>query len=184
MLDSLSENRGTPGRPRFSVGQKVRFSVYNEETEEREYMYGEVYIVDAYGTFFNPGSPSYDIYVVNSKRYVEKLRALSLKELNRDCMYGARTIILVAGPRDDFFTPQDCSCVLENMFVAANALKIASCWINQFDDLFQSKDGLKIKKSLGIPEDYRIVGSCALGYPSDGNFPPVKKRKDDFVKVL
>ena len=37
MLDSLSENRGTPGRPRFSVGQKVRFSVYNEETEEREY---------------------------------------------------------------------------------------------------------------------------------------------------
>ena len=50
-----------------------------------------------------------NIYVVNSKRYVEKLRALSLKEINRDCMYGARTIILVAGPRDDFFTSQDCS---------------------------------------------------------------------------
>ena len=29
-----------------------------------------------------------NIYVVNSKRYVEKLRTLSLNELNRDCMYG------------------------------------------------------------------------------------------------
>ena len=67
MLDSLSDNRGIPGRPKFSVGQRVRFSVYNEETDEREYMYGEVYIVDAYGTFMNPGPPSYDIYVVNSK---------------------------------------------------------------------------------------------------------------------
>ena len=125
-----------------------------------------------------------NIYVINSKRYVEKLRTLSTNILGRDCMYGAKTIILVGGPREDRFTPQDCSCVLENMFVAANALKIASCWINQFDELFESKEGLKVKKSLGIPEDYRIVGSCALGYPSDGSFPAPKARKDDFIKVL
>ena len=66
MLESLMENRGTPGRPRFSVGERVRFSTYNRETDETEYMYGEVYIVDAYGTFMNPGPPSYDILVVNS----------------------------------------------------------------------------------------------------------------------
>ena len=125
-----------------------------------------------------------NIYVVNSKRYVEKLRALSLKIRGKDCMYGAKTIILVAGPRDDRFTFQDCSCVLENMFVAANALKIASCWINQFDEFLETKDGLKVKKSLGIPEDFRIVGSCILGYPSDGVFPAAKARKDDFIKVL
>ena len=125
-----------------------------------------------------------NIYVVNSKRYVEKLRTLSLNIRGKDCMYGAKTIILVAGPREDRFTAQDCSCVLENMFVAANALKIASCWINQFDEFFKTKEGMKVKKSLGIPEDYRVVGSCALGYPSDGAFPPAKARKDDFIKVL
>ena len=125
-----------------------------------------------------------NIYLINSKRYVEKLRALSIKTLGRDCMYGAKTIILVGGPREDRFTPQDCSCVLENMFVAANALKIASCWINQFDELFQNKDGLKVKKSLGIPEDIRIIGSCILGYPKDGAFPEPKARKEDFIKVL
>ena len=125
-----------------------------------------------------------NIFVVNSKKYVECLRDLSQQELNRDCMYGAKTIILVTGPREDAFTFQDCSCVLENMFLAASALKIASCWINQFDDLFQTKDGLKLKKKLGIPEDHRVVGSCILGYPQEGTTLSVKERKEDFIKVI
>ena len=125
-----------------------------------------------------------NIYVVNSKAKVEKLRNLSLKIRDRDCMYGAKTIILVGAPRGDRFADLDCSCILENMFLAAHALKLSSCWINQFDELFQTKDGLKVKKSLGIPEDYRIVGSCILGYAKEGNEPVVKERKADFIKVL
>ena len=125
-----------------------------------------------------------NIYVVNSKRNVEKLRKLSLKIREKDCMYGAKTIILVAGPRGDRFTFQDCSCVLENMFLAAKALNIASCWINQFDEFFSTKEGLKVKKSLGIPEEYCIVGSCALGYANDPSALKVKERKEDFIKVL
>lgn len=125
-----------------------------------------------------------NIYVVNSKRNVEKLRKLSFKIREKDCMYGAKTIILVAGPRDDRFTYQDCSCVLENMFLAAKALNVASCWINQFDEFFSTKDGMKVKQSLGIPEDMCIVGSCALGYPSEGTVLKVKDRKEDFIKVI
>ena len=124
------------------------------------------------------------IFVINSKRNVEKLRNLSLKIRGKDCMYGAKTIILVAGPRDDRFTYQDCSCILENMFVAAKALNIASCWINQFEDFFATPDGIKVKKSLGIPEDLCIVGSCALGYPGNDAQLSVKPRKEDFIKVL
>ena len=126
-----------------------------------------------------------NIFVVNSKRYVEKLRELSRKILDRDCMYGAKTVILVGGPREDKFTYQDCSCVLENMFLAASAMKIASCWINQFDDLFNSgKEGQKIKKQLGIPEEYQIVGACIVGYPSENATLVVKERKADFIKVI
>ncbi len=99
-------------------------------------------------------------------------------------MYGAKTIILVAGPRDDRFTYQDCSCILENMFVAAKALNVASCWINQFEEFFNTPDGLKVKRILGIPEDFCIVGSCALGYPNEGGELSVKPRKDDFIKVI
>lgn len=125
-----------------------------------------------------------NIYVVNSKSKVEKLRNLSLKIRDKDCMYGARTIILVAGPRDDRFTYQDCSCILENMFVAAKALNIASCWINQFEEFFSTPDGIKVKRILGIPEEFCIVGSCALGYPNEGVELSVKPRKDDFIKVI
>ena len=124
-----------------------------------------------------------NIYVFNSKAKVEKLRTLSLNVANRDCMYGAKTVILVGGPREDRFTNLDGSCILENMFLAAHALKINSCWINQFDDLFQTKDGLKIKKSLGIPEDFCIVGACILGYAKDPNSLASKPRKEDFIIV-
>ena len=125
-----------------------------------------------------------NIYVINSKRNVEKLRRLSLEIRNKDCMYGAKTIILVAGPRDDRFTYQDCSCILENMFMAAHSLNLASCWINQFDEFFQTNNGLKVKKSLGIPEDFMVVGSCILGYPAENAVLAVKDRKEDFIKVL
>ena len=125
-----------------------------------------------------------NIYVINSKRKVEKLRRLSLEIRNKDCMYGAKTIILVAGPRDDRFTYQDCSCILENMFVAAHSLNLASCWINQFDEFFQTKNGLKVKKALGIPEDFMVVGSCILGYPAENAVLAIKDRKEDFIKVL
>ena len=125
-----------------------------------------------------------NIYLINSKRYVEKLRTLSNEVANRDCMYGAKTVILVGAPKDDPFTFQDCSCVLENMFVAAHSLGIASCWINQFNDLFESKNGLKVKRALSIPDDYRIVGACILGYPKEGTVLSVKERKEDFIKVL
>ena len=125
-----------------------------------------------------------NIYVINSKSKVEKLRKLSFQIREKDCMYGAKTIILVGGPRGDKFTDLDGSCILENMFLAAHALRINSCWINQFDEFFQTKEGLKVKKSLGIPEDYRIVGSCILGYAKDESSLQVKERKEDFIKVI
>lgn len=124
-----------------------------------------------------------NIFLFNSKRCVEKLRALSIKVRERDCMYGAKTVLLVGGPRGDYFTDLDGSCILENMFLAAHALKINSCWINQFDELLQTKDGLKVKKSLGIPEDFRIVGACILGYAKEDTVLAVKPRKDDFIKI-
>lgn len=123
------------------------------------------------------------ITCVRSKSNIEKLRALSLEEAKRDCMYGANTIVLVHGPREDRFTVQDCSCILENIFVAANALKIQSCWINQFDELFKTPKGEKLKKKLGIPEENMIVGSAVLGYAKNPEKLSSKERKADFIII-
>ena len=123
------------------------------------------------------------ITCVRSKGKLEQLRKLSIEEAKRDCMYGANTVVLVHGPREDSFTVQDCSCVLENIFVAAHALKIESCWINQFDDLFSTKVGTRIKSKLGIPENHRIVGSAVLGYTDHPEKLVIKERKSDYISI-
>ena len=123
------------------------------------------------------------ITCVRSKGKVEALRNLSKEVANRDCMYGANTVVLVHGPRDDKFTVQDCSCILENIFLAAHALKIESCWINQFDDLFETTKGNKLKAKLGIPEEDRIVGSAILGYTDHPEKLIIKERKSSFISI-
>lgn len=125
-----------------------------------------------------------NILVLRSKKYVEKLRALSLEVRGKDCYYGANTLVLVYAPREDRFCDTDCACILENMFVAATSLNIQSCWINQTDDLLNTKAGLKLKKKLEIPEEAKVVGTCILGYAKEGTKLEVKERKADFIKVL
>lgn len=168
------------------VIKTIKTRVSCREYSDKKVPFSKVMMVAEAGKFAPSGKNRQiaNIFVVKSKRLVEKLRMLSINILNRDCMYGAKTVLLVTGPKDDPFTFQDCSCVLENMFVAAHSLNLASCWVNQFNDLFESKDGLKVKKQLGIPEDHRVVGSCILGYPKESTILAVKDRKEDFIKVL
>ena len=47
------------GKPKYKIGDKVQFTL------EEGTFYGEVYIVDAYGTWDNPNDVSYDIMVDN-----------------------------------------------------------------------------------------------------------------------
>lgn len=47
------------GKPKYKIGDKVQFTL------EEGTFYGEVYIVDAYGTWDNPNDASYDIMVDN-----------------------------------------------------------------------------------------------------------------------
>lgn len=124
-----------------------------------------------------------NILAIRKTSLMKSLRELSLKVLNRDCMYGANTLVLVYGPRDDKFTVQDCSCILENIFVAATSLKIDSCWINQFDELLHSLEGKKLLKKLGLTEESYIVGSAILGYRSEGLVIDVKDKNNISIEI-
>lgn len=117
-----------------------------------------------------------DITVVRKSCYISKIRELAKSKANRDVMYGASTIIMVHAPKDDAFAIQDCSVIIENIMIAATALKIDSCWINQFDELLSLDEAKKLRKSLEIPSDHRIVGSVSLGYRKEGSEIPVKNK--------
>lgn len=122
------------------------------------------------------------ILAIKNKRAIATLVNIGQELYNRDCYYGAPALVLVYGPRDDGFTKQDASCILQNMFIAAEALGIASCWINQTDDILNSKPGLKLRKKLGLTENDYIVGTCILGYAKEKG--QVRPRKEDMIKII
>ena len=124
-----------------------------------------------------------NILIVKNKNYVEKLRKLSIDVRGSDCFYGAKTMMIVYGPKDNRFLYQDASCILENIFLAANSLNINSCWINQVDELLNNPLGRKLKKQLGLNEEDCVVGTAILGYKKDETRLVVKERKADFIRI-
>lgn len=122
------------------------------------------------------------ILAIKNKRYVSSLSELGKKVTNRNCYYDAPVIILVYGPRNDQFTIPDATCILENMFIAAEGLGLGSCWINQSEQILSDPQGLKLRKKLGISIDEYIVGSCIVGYKKEAT--PVKPRKEDMIKII
>ena len=67
---------------------------------------------------------------------------------------------------------EDCSLAAQNLMLAACSMGLGTCpigfarpWLNQ----------ARIKRSLGIPDDYVPVFPVVVGYPS-GETPPVQRR--------
>ena len=125
-----------------------------------------------------------NILVIKNKKVLENVRNALIDKFGRDCLYGANLLCLVYGKKDQPLMVQDGSCILENMFVAATALKIDSCWINQLEDLLCDPKNIKLKKRLGLTDEDRVVGSIILGYRPEGQEIPPKPRKDDFIKII
>lgn len=125
-----------------------------------------------------------NILLIKNKKVLENVRNALKEKFGRDCLYGANTLCLVYGKRDEPLVVKDASCILENMFIAANALRIDSCWINQLDDLLSDPKYTKIQKRLGLTDEDLVVGSIILGYRKEGIEIPTKPRKEDFIKII
>lgn len=125
-----------------------------------------------------------NILYIKSKATLEKIRTALHDKFKRECLYGAKTLILVIGPIDDPFTKLDGSCIIENMFIAATALKVDSCWINQLEELLRDPTYITLRKKLGLKEEDQVVGSLILGYRDEKAKMAIKPRKEDFIRVI
>ena len=86
--------------------------------------------------------------------------------------YNAPALIVVANRRDYGNNMADCACAIENMMVAANALDLGSCWINQLRWLNEEPALVKYLRSLGMREYERVYGAVVVGYPAtDSGLP-------------
>ena len=82
--------------------------------------------------------------------------------------YNAPVLIIVANRRDYGNNIADCACAIENMMIAANALDLGSCWINQLRWLNEEPALVQYLQSLGMQENERVYGAVIVGYPASG----------------
>lgn len=123
------------------------------------------------------------IVVVQDKQVIEQLRAMNAAVMGTpdlDPFYGAPTVCVIVADTEVRTWQEDGSLVIGNMMLAASTLNVGSCWIHRAQQEFDSPEGKALLKQWGIPEHYRGVGHCILGYPAS-DLPAAKPRKEDFI---
>lgn len=92
-----------------------------------------------------------------------------------DPFYGAPCVIVVLSDPERMTWVEDGSLVLGNLMNAAHSLGLGSCWIHRAKECFDTPEGKALLRSWGVPENYRGVGNCILGYAAEE--PEAKPRK-------
>lgn len=90
------------------------------------------------------------------------------KKGNYDFCYSAPVLIVTANKMGYGNAIADSACVLENMMIAANALDLGSCWINQLHWLDDNERVRDFLLRYGLKENETITGGLALGYAENG----------------
>lgn len=121
--------------------------------------------------------------VVQDAETLSRLSALNAEIAGHpgtDPFYGAPTCVVVLADAREVNWLQDGSLVMGQLMIAAESLGLGSCWVNRAMQLFDKPEGKDLLKKWGLPEYYRGVGNCILGYPN-GEKPAPKPRKDNYI---
>ena len=125
--------------------------------------------------------------VVQNKRWLKEMSQIVGEDMNRptyDVTYGAPVLIIVSHKRGKLLYEHDGACALQNIFLSANSLGLGTCWINQLGDEIHYKNPrfAELLKEAGVPEEYKIIGCSALGYPNEK--VEAKDRKENTITIL
>ncbi len=115
---------------------------------------------------------------------VEKYLALANNPKYRVNFTGAPVFAIVsANPAVTTCPAEDCSCLLENMFLAAHSLTIGSCWVNQLGCVTDEPRFREVLTALGVPAANKVYGAAAFGY-ADGPTPKPLERKTGTFAIV
>ncbi len=127
-------------------------------------------------------------YVITDPALLTRLSNLVSRRLDgfaqKDCRYGAPALVLVTGRKDNPCALQDAACAMENMMLAACAMGLGSCWINQPFYLQEDEEMKAFLADIGAqPEEFACC-SLALGLPEGPLFPGRRERTGNPVTWL
>ncbi|MCQ2227126.1 MAG: nitroreductase [Bacteroidales bacterium] len=129
------------------------------------------------------GMQSPIIIAVTNKALRDKLSKMNADVMSADIdpFYNAPVVLVVLARKDVSTHVYDGTLVMENLMLAAHSLGLGSCWIHRAKEEFESEEGKKILRDLGIDGDYEGIGHCVIGYAAAGSERPEKPRKSDYV---
>lgn len=112
--------------------------------------------------------------VITSETILNELEGIA----NREFFYHAPALIVVYCDSDYKYAYTDGSLCMGQMYLAAHALGLGSCWINQIKEPMFEETLTKIGLSNKI-----IVGSLAVGYPNETPKPrDIKENRVKYIK--
>ena len=82
--------------------------------------------------------------------------------------YNAPILIVTANRKGYGNALADSACALENMMIAANAMDLGTCWINQLHWLDEDPVIREYMLGLGLEENETITGGLVIGYGEGG----------------
>jgi len=97
--------------------------------------------------------------------------------------YGAPVFIIISGDRSRSPSVNDCTLAAGNMMLAAYALGLGSCWINQPSVVTNVPEFRALLTELGVPPEYDVYACLCLGFPAE-TLPLAAKRRADVVNYI
>lgn len=124
------------------------------------------------------------LVAVTDRETVKKLSEMNAAVMGsgNDPFYGAPCVIIVFGDSNVYTYIEDGSLAMGNMMNAAHSIGLGSCWIHRAKEMFESEKGKALMAKWGIPESYKGVGNCILGYID--NPPADRPRLDGRVIIV
>jgi nitroreductase len=98
-------------------------------------------------------------------------------------VYHAPAVILVSAEEHGVCSEADAAAATQNLLLAAESLKIGSCWGYFVTQAFLTEDGKAMRDKLNIPHGYKVYTSVMLGYPAE-QAPPPPERKPGTVTFI
>ncbi|MDR1001228.1 MAG: nitroreductase family protein [Clostridiales bacterium] len=96
--------------------------------------------------------------------------------------YHAPTLIIASNKPNYQNAMADCALAMENIFLAAQSLRLASCYINQIFWLRHDEPLREYLDELGIPREHVIRASAAIGFAAVPSHTPA--RKDGTINII
>ena len=86
--------------------------------------------------------------------------------VNYNFTYHAPVVIIASAPKGWPNGMADSACALDNMIIAAAALGLGACWVNQLHWLTDNQPMRTYLRNYGILDTEEIYGSMIVGHPA------------------